>query len=153
MEINLHDHEIIHRFAGFIWGKSNRSLSWLKTQKPRKGNFAEFQKISRWSIPPDSPHRSLHLRCSFRKSVSIYPRSAPEDRLINGGKGAYRRQFTVFYYINTNKIPAGELLRENMIFSHVKRSPLIWLHNKSCLSQQKAIKWSGLVFYCCLSNK
>ena len=30
--------------------------------------------------------------------------------------------------------------RENNMFSsHVKRSPLLWLHNKSCLSQQKAI--------------
>ena len=38
------------------------------------------------------------------------------------------------YYINTNEIP-GELSRENMISSHVKRSPLLWLHNKSRLLQ------------------
>ena len=39
--------------------------------------------------------------------------------------------------------------RENNMFSsHVKRSPLLWLHNKSYLSQQKAIKvkWFGVSF-------
>ena len=53
------------------------------------------------------------------------------------------------YYINTNKI-SGELLRENLTSSHVKISPLLWLHNKSLLSHQKTIKvkWFGssLVF-------
>ena len=34
-----------------------------------------------------------------------------------------------FYYINTNEIPS-ELLPENMISSHVKRSLLLWLHMK-----------------------
>ena len=44
-------------------------------------------------------------------------------------------QFTkAIYYINTNEIP-GELSRENIISSHVKRSPLLWLHNKSRLLQ------------------
>ena len=28
----------------------------------------------------------------------------------------------------------------NKLSSYVKRSLLLWLHNKSCLSQQKAIK-------------
>ena len=55
----------------------------------------------------------------------------------------------MFYYINTNEIP-GELSRENLISSHVKISPLLWLHNKSLLSHQKTIKmkWCGssLVF-------
>ena len=45
----------------------------------------------------------------------------------------------LFYYINTNEIP-GELSRENLISSHVKISPLLWLHNKSRLSHQKTIK-------------
>ena len=53
------------------------------------------------------------------------------------------------YYINTNEIP-GELSRENLISSHVKVSPLLWLHNKSRLPHQKTIKvkWFGsfLVF-------
>ena len=40
------------------------------------------------------------------------------------------------YCINTNEIP-GELSHENMLSSHVKRSPLLWLHNKSRLSQEK----------------
>ena len=43
------------------------------------------------------------------------------------------------YYIITNEIP-GELSPENMISSHVKRSLLLWLHNKSRPSQQKAIE-------------
>ena len=49
-----------------------------------------------------------------------------------------------YYYINTNEIP-GELSRENMISSHIKItcyfhvriSPLLWLHNKSRLPQDK----------------
>ena len=53
------------------------------------------------------------------------------------------------YYINTNEIP-GELSRENLISSHVKISPLLWLHNKWFLSHQKTVKviWFGssLVF-------
>ena len=46
---------------------------------------------------------------------------------------------TLIYYINTNEmgeIP-GELSRENLISSHVKISPLLWLHNKSRLSHTK----------------
>ena len=49
----------------------------------------------------------------------------------------------------------GELSRENLIFtcennmlsSHVKISPLLWLHNKSHLSHQKTIKvkWFGIL--------
>ena len=54
-----------------------------------------------------------------------------------------------FYHINTNEIP-GELSRENLISSHVKIWPLLWLQNKSHLSHQKTIKlkWFGnsLVF-------
>ena len=40
----------------------------------------------------------------------------------------------------------GELLRENMISSCVKISPLLRLHNKSHLSHQKSIKvkWFGI---------
>ena len=61
---------------------------------------------------------------------------------------------TQLYYINTNEIP-GELSRENLISSHVKKnmlsshlkiSPLLCLHNKWRLSHQKTIKvkWFGL---------
>ena len=53
-------------------------------------------------------------------------------------------------YINTNEIP-GELLRENMIslhlFSHVKRSPLLWLHNKLNLLQKKKIYLCEMVWH------
>ena len=53
------------------------------------------------------------------------------------------------YYINNNEI-LGELSWENVISSHVKISPLLWLDNKSRLSHQNTIKvkWFGssLVF-------
>ena len=53
----------------------------------------------------------------------------------------------LFYYINANEI-LGELSRENLISSHVKISPLLWLHNKSRLSHQKTIKvkWFGIYY-------
>ena len=51
------------------------------------------------------------------------------------------------YYINTSEIPS-ELSRENFISSHVKRSPSLWLHNKSRLWKQ-----ADLVFHWCLYNK
>ena len=49
------------------------------------------------------------------------------------------------YHINTHEIP-GELSRGNLISSHVKISPLLWLHDKSRLSHQKTIKvkWFGI---------
>ena len=47
----------------------------------------------------------------------------------------------------------GELSRENMISSHVKRSRLLWLHDTSRLSQQKMFKRNGLAFHWCLYNK
>ena len=60
-----------------------------------------------------------------------------------------RSRNSTIYYINTNEIP-GELLRKNLVSSHVKISPLLWQHNKSHLSHQKTIKvkWFGssLVF-------
>ena len=46
---------------------------------------------------------------------------------------------TLIYYINTNEIP-GELSRENLISSHVKISPLLWLHNKSRLSHPGGVR-------------
>ena len=57
----------------------------------------------------------------------------------------FLQKFTLLYYINTNEIP-GELSCENLISSHVKISPLLWLHNKSRLSHQKTIKvkWFGI---------
>ena len=58
-----------------------------------------------------------------------------------------------FYYINTRETRCAFAQKHdifthenNMLSSHVKRSPLLWLHNKLCLSQQKAIKmkWFGI---------
>ena len=49
------------------------------TQKPRKGDFGELKSKNflKGQHAPDPP-RSLRLWCSFRKSFSINPRSAPE---------------------------------------------------------------------------
>ena len=60
------------------------------------------------------------------------------------------------YYINTNEIP-GELLRENLISSHVKISPLPFFHNKSCLSHQKSYLSEMVLYfigvYTCIVNR
>ena len=56
------------------------------------------------------------------------------------------RYLMFFYYINTNEIP-GELSRENLISSHMKISPLLWLHNKSLLSHQKKMVWYFIGVY------
>ena len=62
---------------------------------------------------------------------------------------ATKNVHNTFYYININEVP-GKLSRENLISSHVKISPLLWLQYKSCLSHLKTIKgkWFGssLVF-------
>ena len=49
------------------------------------------------------------------------------------------------YDTNISEIP-GELWRKNLTSSHVKISPLLWLHNKSRLSHQKTVKvkWFGI---------
>ena len=66
----------------------------------------------------------------------------------------WKSELTGIYYINTNEIP-GELSRENLISSHVKISPLLWLHNKSRLSHQKTIKvkWFGISFTCIIYRR
>ena len=50
------------------------------------------------------------------------------------------------YYINTNEIPGENMIssrENNMLFPRVKISPLLSLHNKSHLSQNKtvSVKW------------
>ena len=44
-------------------------------QKPGKGNFRDFKNQKKF---PGAPLEACSLGPSFRKSVSIYPRSAPE---------------------------------------------------------------------------
>ena len=56
------------------------------------------------------------------------------------------KTYCLFLYKHQiNEIP-GELSCKNSISSHVKISPLLWLHNKSRLSHQKTIKvkWFGI---------
>ena len=65
-----------------------RTLSTLKsgqypvpmTRKPRKGDLRGKNPKKFNGEPAPDPSRSLHLRRSFRKSVSICPRSAPGMR-------------------------------------------------------------------------
>ena len=66
------------------------------------------------------------------------------------GKESLRENILLYKH---NEI-TGELSRKhdifthenNMLFSHVKISPLLWLHNKSRLSQEKTVsaKWFGI---------
>ena len=65
--------------------------------------------------------------------------------LVQNGLFHFAIIIIVFYYINTNEIP-GELSRENMISSHVKRSQLLWLHDTSRLRSKKnvKVKWFGI---------
>ena len=70
--------------------------------------------------------------------------SEKNNRTTNENVSCYRVSKSD-YYINTNEI-LGELSRENLISSHVKISPLLWVHNKPRLSHQKTIKvkWFGI---------
>ena len=54
------------------------------TQKPKKGDFRKLKskKNSHWGMLPDPP-KSLRVRRSFGKSVSINPRSAPASRFCS----------------------------------------------------------------------
>lgn len=75
-----------------------------------------------------------------------------------GGKWV---SYAYFYYKITYEIP-GQLLRKNIIFSHVKTmiisshlkiSLLPWLHEKLHLFQQIILKQDNLVFHPRLYNK
>ena len=48
-------------------------------------------------------------------------------------KTVVKKDNELFCFINTNEIP-GELSCENRLTLRVKRSQLLWLHNKSHLS-------------------
>ena len=83
---------------------------------------------------------------SFRSKYKKLFRSEPKN-LIDSFFHPITKRNNSFYYINTSEIPS-ELSRENFISSHVKRSPSLWLHNKSRL--WTAADW---VFHWCLYNK
>ena len=59
----------------------------LETQE-RGIRELKFEKNFRGRMPPD-PTRSLDPRRSFRKSVSIYPRSEPVLNLFCGETGTF----------------------------------------------------------------
>ena len=54
----------------------------VEIEKCNQGFIRELKKkkFEGRACPPH-PTRSLRLRCSFRKSVSIYPRSAPAQKV------------------------------------------------------------------------
>ena len=75
--------EIGHIFhTKYIFNNKKHFPSWnpvWMTRKPWKGDFKKSKSTeTSWGNPPPEPARSLRLRRSFRKSVSIYPRSAPD---------------------------------------------------------------------------
>ena len=88
--------------------------------------FMRFCRMEKVTVVPTTLHHTD--QCNFTRKITIYGTQ------------------NVLYYIKTNEMP-GELSRENMISSHVKikvsshvkRSPLLWLHNRSRLLQ-----WFGI---------
>ena len=94
----------------------------------------------------DNVKSAAKLQIIADRGGSYHPRpSASVDNTL-------RDLHNSFYHINTNEIP-GELSRQNLISSHVKISPLLWLQNISRLSHQKLLNLNGLVFHWCLYNK
>ena len=90
--------------------------------------------------------KKVYLQFEFSRNVHfhetselLYTRSSCLNKSMENKLG------NCVYYINITEVPS-ELSRENLISSHVKISPLLWLHNKSCLSHQKTIKvkWFGI---------
>ena len=73
-----HLDEIIRRFAELHLRRTelaNILCEWLT--KYREGDFRELKSQKNLGSMPPDPLRSLQLRRSFGKSVSIYPRSTP----------------------------------------------------------------------------
>ena len=87
--------------------KSGQYPVWM-TQKPRKGDFRSKnpKTFPRGAPPPPpDPSRILRLRRSFRKSVSIYPRSAPASMRTH----IFAKQCNTSTKVITNSEKAGTL--------------------------------------------
>ena len=85
--------------------KSGQYPVWM-TRKPRKGDEGVKNPKTFLGKAAHGPRRSLHLRRLFGKSVSIYPRSAPEaERIVSSLPGSWGEQvwFCLSRY-RTNKI-------------------------------------------------
>ena len=123
-------------------------------------SFKIFLRFSLAKITRTIHHNQLLLTIFGTDNV----KSAAKVQIIADRGGSYhprpsasvdntlRDLHNSFYHINTNEIP-GELSLENLISSHVKISPLLWLQNISRLSHQKLLNLNGLVFHWCLYNK
>ena len=85
-EIGQIFHNRFIKLQGFIRGDRTGQIilsAWM-TQKRKKGDFGKLKskKNSHWGMLPDPP-KSLRVRRSFGKSVSINPRSAPASRFCS----------------------------------------------------------------------
>ena len=77
------------------------------------------------------------------------------DRII------LKKFLIITFFITKNEVPHEFCpdkwylhMQNNTLSSSIKNSLLLWLHDKSCLSQQKNIlKWTGLIFHLSLYNK
>ena len=77
------------------------------------------------------------LQKTWKKRITI------KTIVINSSQQEFRRKrINCIYYIDTSEIPS-ELCRENFISSHMKRSPSLWLHNKSHLWKQADWYFTG----------
>ena len=94
----------------------------------------------------------LLLVMTLTECASLSPYLIPSSRRVNGdGQNRYIYIYILYeHQWNTRWAFARKhdiFTRENnMLFSHVKISPLLWLHNKSRLSQDKtfSVKWFGI---------
>ena len=111
----------------------------------------------------DCPFYKARVGLKKKKILSPFSVIAPLKTFL------FSRSFYIFlmllwcgftYHINTNEIPS-ELLRENLISSHVKKTyPHMWTYHRSysfiinrTFQTINIFKWNGLVFNWCLYNK
>ena len=92
------------------------------------------------STPSDIHSSGRYMRVRFKsdsESTDFSHRGFKASFIAEDGLSTCRSKCSLqlentVYYLSTSEIPS-ERSRENFISSHVKRSPSLWLHNKSRL--------------------
>ena len=112
-------------------------ISWLNDS----GDFREWKKKKFTGVHASDPPRSLRLRRSFWKTVSIYPRSAP-DFLLSHLWFVVSRLFSLsFFLFSFTKITP------HIIFSRTK--PSLTSCMMSVTGQRREEGERGAPVYCC----
>ena len=130
----------IRSFLAFrVWSKPRdhtRSVSNVRiaitcenAHYPHLCKFAENFSDAWWLRRQNFPPNSHNLAC-WQARIATVRRNSKKLKDANWlGTLTLRINQLSTYYINTSEIP-GELSRENMISSQMKRSPLLWLHDQ-----------------------